>query len=268
MPKYKAVVEYDGTAYHGWQLQADLPTIQGALEAALGKILGRPTRVHGSGRTDAGVHALGQVAHFVAEWSHGEEQLRKAWNSVLPPDVSVYDLKQVGDDFHARHSAHAKTYRYHIRNLVYRAPLQRLYAWHVPYPLDLPRMQEAADSLLGSHDFAAFGLPTEGTPSTVREILHARWERTTSDGMLAFSICGTGFLRYMVRSIVGTLVRVGSEKLTPEAFAEILASRDRNGAGPAAPPHGLYLVSVEYGEALRRRDARRRSPGNDWPDDV
>jgi tRNA pseudouridine38-40 synthase len=246
MPKYKAVVEYDGTAYHGWQLQADLPTIQGALELALERILGEPIRIHGSGRTDAGVHALGQVAHFVAEWGHGAEDLRRACNAVLPPDIAILSLEQSADDFHARHSAHAKTYRYHIRNVVGRSPLQRLYAWHVPYPLDLSLMQAAADALVGSHDFAAFGLPTDGTSSTVREILFARWERTPSDGTLAFSICGTGFLRYMVRSIVGTMVRVGSNKMTPEAFSAVLASRDRAAAGPTAPPHGLFLVSVEY----------------------
>jgi tRNA pseudouridine38-40 synthase len=253
MPKYKAVVEYDGTAYHGWQLQADLPTIQGALELALEKILGKPSRVHGSGRTDAGVHALGQVAHFIAEWSHDAEDLRRACNAVLPPDVAVLSLEQAADDFHARHSAHSKTYRYHIRNLTGRSPLQRLYAWQVPYPLDLSAMQEAADALVGSHDFAAFGLPTDGSPSTVREILHARWERGTSEGMMAFTVCGTGFLRYMVRFLVGTMVRVGGKRMTPQAFAGVLASCDRSAAGPTAPPHGLFLVSVEYGVSPRTR---------------
>lgn len=253
MPRYKAVVEYDGTAYHGWQLQAELPTVQGALELALEKILRQPIRVHGSGRTDAGVHALGQVAHVVADWSHTEEDLRRAWNAVLPADIAILSVEQCADDFHARHSAHSKTYRYFIRNEPTRSPLQRLYTWHISYPLDLSAMQSAAEAALGSHDFAAFGLPTEGTPSTVREILSVRWEQSAGSRVLEFTICGTGFLRYMVRSLVGTMVRVGSHKMTPEAFSRILASCERSAAGPTAPPTGLFLVSVDYDGDCRRR---------------
>jgi len=254
MARYKAVVEYDGTAYHGWQLQNDLPTIQGALETALEKILGRLARIYGSGRTDAGVHAVGQVAHVVADWNHSEQDLRRAWNAVLPPDIVILSVEQCADDFDARHSAHSKTYQYRIRNEPDRSPLQRLYAWHVPYPLDVSLMQAAADATLGSHDFAAFGLPTEGTQSTIREMLSARWERHNSNGMLEFTICGTGFLRYMVRMLAGTMVRVGSKKISPESFSTILASCERTGTGPAAPPHGLFLVSVDYdGGYLQQR---------------
>jgi len=247
MNKFKAVVEYDGTGYHGWQLQKDLPTIQGQMEKALERILGTPTRVHGAGRTDAGVHAVGQVAHFLANWSHPPEELGRACNAMLPQDITVRSLEHAAGDFHARHSARSKTYVYRILNLPLRSPLLRLYSWHVPYPLDLRSMESAAASLAGSHDFAAFGSPTDGTPSTVREVLQARWDKDQVDGLLEFTICGTGFLRYMVRSLVGTLVLVGSRKIKPEDFRDILESRDRSKSGPTAPPQGLCLKSVQYG---------------------
>jgi len=246
MTKFKAVVEYDGTNYHGWQLQKDLPTIQGSIELALDRILGTPTRVYGAGRTDAGVHAIGQVAHFSAAWSHSAEELRKGCNALLPEDIVVRSLEPAPGDFHARHSARYKTYVYQILNRPIRAPLERLYAWHVPYQLELQLMDRASSYLIGSHDFAAFGSPTDGTPSTVREILEARWEMKDSDGAIRFTIRGSGFLRYMVRAIVGTLVMVGKRKITPEEFKEILISRDRSMSGPTAPPHGLCLTQVDY----------------------
>lgn len=251
MKKFMAVVEYDGTNYHGWQLQKDLPTIQGSIELALVRILGTPTRVHGAGRTDAGVHAIGQVAHFSADWPHSTEELRKGCNALLPEDIVLRRLEPASDDFHARHSARSKTYEYRILNLPIRSPLQRLYAWHVPYQLELQLMDRATSHLIGSHDFAAFGSPTDGTPSTVREVLEARWETAGSHGATCFTIRGTGFLRYMVRAIVGTLVMVGKGKTTPEEFNEILMSCDRSRSGPSAPPHGLCLVSVDYDNSVR-----------------
>jgi tRNA pseudouridine38-40 synthase len=151
------------------------------------------------------------------------------------------------EDFHARHSARLKTYAYQILNRPIRSPLDRLYSWHFPHALDISRMNKAAQSLMGVHDFAAFGSPTDGTPSTVREIVHANWEHGQADGMLCFNIVGTGFLRYMVRSIVGTLVFVGSGKIQPDKFAKILESCDRSQAGPTAPPQGLCLINVDYG---------------------
>jgi len=246
MSKFKAVVEYDGTAYHGWQLQKDLPTIQGQLEKALERILGTSIRVHGAGRTDAGVHAVGQVAHFIADWSHPSADLLRACNAVLPQDITVRSVEHAADDFHARHSALSKAYVYRILNVPLRSPLLRLYSWHVPYPLDSGLMQAATTHLVGSHNFAAFGAATDGTPSTVREVLHARWDIDQDDGLIQFTICATGFLRYMVRSLVGTLVFVGRKKIRPEEFFQILESRDRSKSGPTAPPHGLCLKSVEY----------------------
>jgi tRNA pseudouridine38-40 synthase len=245
MTKYAAIVEYDGTAYHGWQLQNELPTVQGALEQALVRILGASTRVYGAGRTDAGVHASGQVAHFVADWRHSEHSLLKACNALLPPDVTVIQIHRAPESFHARHSARAKTYVYSFLTRPIRSSVSRQYLWHVPRPVDVAAMKEASAHLLGAHDFAAFGAPTDGTPSTVRQIFRSDWE-IVEEHVLRFIIKGSGFLRYMVRSIVGTLVLVGYGKISPSDFLRILESKERSKAGPTAPPHGLSLVSVEY----------------------
>jgi len=247
MSRFVAVVEYDGTSYHGWQLQNNLPTIQGSLESVLERILGNPTRVHGAGRTDAGVHAVGQVAHFDANWAHSAADLQRACNALLPTDIAVRSMRSAPDDFHARHSARSKKYEYRILNSTLRSPLRRLYKWYVPYRLDLASMQESASYLLGSHDFAAFGSATDGTPSTVREVLEAGWAASQSEGTIIFTIQATGFLKYMVRSIVGTGVIVGRGKIGATEVKEIVASRDRSRSGPTAPPKGLCLVRVDYG---------------------
>jgi tRNA pseudouridine38-40 synthase len=250
MKKFAALWEYDGTCYHGWQLQSGVPTIQQALESVLKQILGKATRIHGAGRTDAGVHATGQVAHFVANWQHSEEDLHRACNALLPEDITVIDIQPAPADFHARHSAISKTYTYRILDRSLRSTFARAYSWHVPRPLNQIAMERSTQFLVGSHDFAAFGAPTDGTPSTVREILEAFWERDDASETLRFTIRGSGFLRYMVRSIVGTLVHVGSGRLPTEDFVDILESRDRSKAGPTAPPHGLFLECVEYQDIL------------------
>ncbi len=250
MTKFKAVVEYDGTAYHGWQLQKRLPTIQGEMERVLSRLLDVPIRVHGAGRTDAGVHARGQVAHFIGDWSGGVTALHKACNALLPPDIALSSLQTAADDFHARHSARSKTYCYRFLNRSLRSPFHRLYAWHIPQALDTESMALAAGHLLGSHDFSAFGSPTDGTTSTVREIIDTRLTKDSTGEVLLFSITGTGFLRYMVRSLVGTLVLVGKKKIVPADFLAILESCDRSRSGPTAPPHGLSLMSVHYGDEV------------------
>jgi len=216
------------------------------MEFALERILGRATRVYGAGRTDAGVHAVGQVAHFGAEWKHPVKSLQNACNALLPSDIAVRSLRQASDDFHARHRAVSKTYVYTILNSRIRSPLHRLYAWHVPCELNVALMAEATCNLIGVHDFAAFGSATDGTPSTVREIMKASWDRDLGRVVLGFTIRGSGFLRYMVRSLVGTLVQVGMEKIGPSDFLAILKSGDRSRSGPTAPAHGLCLQSVQY----------------------
>ncbi len=250
MKKYAAVVQYDGTNYHGWQLQKGVTTIQGSMEQALEKICGEPIRVHGAGRTDSGVHSLGQVAHFSVDWKNKTQDLRRALNALLPPDIATVTLTEAPEDFHSRYWAKNKTYVYHILNQPLRSPLQRLYSWHIPIDLDVKAIRQSVVYLKGEHDFAAFGSATDGTPSTVRMVLDASWEQTTSDNLYRFTIIGTGFLRYMVRSIVGTLVDIGRGKISPEAMKLILQSCDRSMSGPTAPPHGLFLESVDYGGNL------------------
>ncbi len=249
MTKYKAVVEYDGSMYHGWQWQPQLPTIQGKLEEALAKIQRQSVRVHGAGRTDAGVHACGQVAHFEINWVHTTRELEKACNALLPPDILIRHIMPVSPDFHARHSALAKVYVYRILNQPLRSCFWRNYAWHVKQPLDLALMNQTAHYLQGVHDFASFGCPTDGTESTIREIHEAFWEMDFSSGLLQFRIKGSGFLRYMVRCLVGTMVLVGQKKMSVRDFQVVLNSCDGSKSGPTAPPHGLYLIKVEYPES-------------------
>lgn len=248
MTKFKAVVEYDGTAYHGWQLQKGLRTIQGELERVLSRLNDTSIRVHGAGRTDAGVHAKGQAAHFVCDWSETVEALQKACNALLPSDISITDLRIAPDNFHARHSAHSKTYCYRFLNRRLKSPFERFFAWHVPYDLDVSAMASAAGHLVGTHDFSAFGSPTDGTPSTVRKIIETRLTKDSIHDLLLFTITGTGFLRYMVRALVGTIILVGKKKIAPSDFLAILESCDRSRSGPTAPAHGLCLMSVHYRE--------------------
>lgn len=239
-------MEYDGTNYHGWQLQPLVATVQGEIEKALAYIFHQRIVVIGAGRTDRGVHARGQVFHMVVQWKHPPENLKKALNSVLPKDIAILDIEAVSDNFHARHLAFSKTYRYKILNQENRSPLKRLYFWEIPCPLDLAKLQDASGYLIGVHDFSSFGTPTSGNLSTVRRIFEAYWEREEDRNIISFTITGSGFLRFMVRSLVGTLVRVALGKITPTDFAEILESCDRSRAGPVAKPHGLSLDYVKY----------------------
>jgi tRNA pseudouridine38-40 synthase len=252
----KLTLAYDGTAYVGWQRQAAGTSIQGLLEAAIARIEGgAAVTVHGAGRTDAGVHALGQVASVAvpsASASIGCDAYARALNASLPDDVRVRMVEEVADDFHARFSARAKTYRYRLTRGGVASPFESRYAWHLTHPLDVASMGAALEACLGEHDFAAFR--STGTPvrDTVRTMLAASMTEVAAGGaagdapLLIVELTGTGFLRHMVRAIAGTLVEIGRGRWPPAEMAAILASRDRGRAGPTAPPQGLFLVSVDY----------------------
>lgn len=256
MRTLKITIAYDGTAYVGWQRQAAGTSIQGLLEAAIARIEGDAVTVTGAGRTDAGVHALGQVASVTvpsAAASIACEAYVRALNASLPEDVRVRAVAEVAEDFHARFSARAKTYRYRLTRGGVASPFESRYAWHVTHPLDVASMRAALEVCRGEHDFAAF--QSTGTPvrDTVRTMIAAGItdssvvERGEPDAsLLVIELTGTGFLRHMVRAVAGTLVDIGRGRWPPGEMAAILASRDRSRAGPTAPPQGLFLVSVDY----------------------
>jgi tRNA pseudouridine38-40 synthase len=242
--RLKLVLEYDGTAYHGWQVQPGLDTIQGRLEAALSRLAGTPVRVMGAGRTDAGVHALGQVASCDAPIRLDGLALQRALNALLPRDIVVSQVEPAPTEFDARRSARSKTYRYTLLRRAYPSALHGRYSLYVPYALDAEAMVDAARYLLGTHDFSAFRAGTCAAATPIRTVSRASW-RAEGDWW-RFEIIGNGFLQHMVRIIVGTLLDVGRGRRRPADLPEILASLDRRRAGKTAPPHGLCLVAVEY----------------------
>lgn len=241
--RVKAIVAYDGTGYSGFQRQSNANSIQAALEAALAGLFGAAVSVSGSGRTDAGVHAAGQVVAFEASWRHELTSLHRAMNALLPEAIAVLSLEAAPDDFDPRRDARSRWYRYRIYNAPVRDPLSSRYSLHVPRALDVEAMQAAAASLLGWHDFSAFGSPPQGT-NAIREVLRAEWQQ--AGAWLTFDIIANAFLFRMVRMLVGTMLRVGYGALTPQRFAEILQTQDRSGAGPAASACGLTLMAVQY----------------------
>jgi tRNA pseudouridine38-40 synthase len=244
---FRLVLEYDGAGYHGWQRQQGVLTIQEVVEARLEIMLGAPVRLRASGRTDAGVHARGQVANFYAHTALQPEQLWRGLNSLLPDDIVVLSLTEAANAFHARFMATSKTYQYRILNRPVRSALERNFAWHIRRPLALEPMRACLALITGSHDFAAFMASGSTVTSTVRHLFRA--ELTAADDHhRVFAFEGNGFLRQMVRNLVGTIVEVGRGKLTPEDFQRILASRDRRQAGMTAPARGLYLMEVGYHE--------------------
>lgn len=240
-------IQYDGTSYVGWQRQSTGVSVQGLLEDALRPIEGASVMVHAAGRTDAGVHALAQVASVVLGSELPGGTLIRALNAVLPPDVRVLAAEQVDATFHARFSARTKTYEYRIVNAPIVSAFLYRYAWHVPHPLDVEAMRTAAAPLVGRHDFAAFQGAGSSVTATERTILDLAWhEGRGFDQPLIVEVTGDGFLRHMVRNIVGTLVEVGSGRWESARLASVLASRTRNQAGPTAPPQGLFLTRVQY----------------------
>ncbi len=248
MRTLRLTLAYDGTDYAGWQVQPDQPTVQGVIERALKKITGSPARILASGRTDAGVHALGQVASFRSETGLATDVLKRALNGELPHDVAVLDVDEAPESFHPIRDATAKRYRYSIHDGPVRDVFGRRYCWQYRRRLDVDSMQRAAGILLGTHDFAAFetsGAPRQSTVRTVFDISVARG-RGGDPHTFCLEIEADGFLYNMVRTIVGTLVEVG-RGARPEAWlGEVLESTDRRQAGPTAPPQGLFLVFVTY----------------------
>jgi|SRR4051812_22702392 tRNA pseudouridine38-40 synthase len=265
----KLTVAYDGTAYSGWQFQPDKPTIQGVFEATWQRLTQESLRVTAAGRTDAGVHALGQTVGLLTETRLTNEDLHRGLNALLPEDIAVVIVDNAPEKFHATYDALGKTYRYQIHNGRSPSVFDRHYAWHYPQPLDVAAMQEAGQGLLGRHDFSSFETSGSERPDSVRTInglCVIRWLHTDEflrepqfvpvgiggksllqrSDRIIFEIHGDGFLYNMVRTIVGTLAEVGTGKREVTWPAEVLAAQDRRKAGQTAPPHGLFLVSVDY----------------------
>ncbi|HEX5411578.1 MAG TPA: tRNA pseudouridine(38-40) synthase TruA [Terriglobia bacterium] len=253
MRNIRLTIAYDGTDFHGWQRQPRAPTIQEALETRIAKITGAAVTLYGSGRTDAGVHASGQVANFRTESTIPCASLKKALNDILPASIRVREADEVPAEFHARHSAKAKTYRYRILQAPVCPPFLARYVYHHPYPLDCRGMARAARLLEGEHDFTSFAgsdQARKGTArresSNVRKVFHSRIALRRKSQMIVYQVSGSGFLHHMVRNIVGTLLEVGSGKLSPDDMPAIMRARDRGKAGATAPASGLWLVRVEY----------------------
>jgi tRNA pseudouridine38-40 synthase len=278
----KLILSYDGSEFAGWQVQPGRATVQGALAHAIGRLSGENVLPQGSGRTDAGVHALAQVASFVTASPIPIKNWALALNDLLPPSIRVLEVTEAAPDFHARKSAHAKTYRYRMHRGPICAPFVARYVWHYPYPLDEAAMAEAAGVMVGEHDFTSFAAvdpervermtaseegescaiaPTQTVPAeiahlklpivapviaptNVRKIFSSAWIREGDE--LIYTVRGNGFLHHMVRNLVGTFVLVGKRTVSLEDLRRILASRERSAAGPTAPASGLFLVSVEY----------------------
>jgi tRNA pseudouridine38-40 synthase len=265
----KVILSYDGSEFAGWQVQPGLSTVQGTLASSIGRLTGEKVLPQGSGRTDAGVHALAQVASFATRSRIPTSNWIKALNDILPPSIRVLEVSEADSGFHARKSARAKTYRYRMYRGAICPPFLSRYVWHYPYPLDEEAMMRAAAAVLGEHDFTSFaavdperierhsesesGKAAEGAGRdfNVRAVFSSSWSR--GEGELIYTIRGNGFLHHMVRNLVGTFLLVGKGTLTAEDVVRILAARDRSAAGPTAPATGLYLVAVEYNAITDRR---------------
>lgn len=267
MRNLKLILAYDGSDFAGWQVQPGRTTVQGTLASAIGRLTGENVLPQGSGRTDAGVHALGQVASFQTVSPIPVENWPLALNDILPASIRVLEVSEQADDFHARKSARTKTYRYTIYRGAICPPFLARYVWHYPYPIDEPTMAVAAECIVGEHDFTSFaavdperaermnapqpncevalsGVQQTLAVTNVRRIFSSSWEREGEE--FVYTVRGNGFLHHMVRNLVGTFVLVGKGSVTPSDFQRILAAIDRSAAGPTAPPSGLVLVEVEY----------------------
>jgi tRNA pseudouridine38-40 synthase len=268
MQHWKTILTYDGTPFHGWQIQPHLPTVQGTLARAIAHVTGETVLPQGSGRTDTGVHALAQVASFSIAVAIPAANLHRALNRALPPSIRILSVEPVPASFHARHSVLRKTYEYRIfphaisgqRSGAERicSPMLAPFVWDCRWPLDLERLQQAAPQLLGEHDFTSFAAsdpdlstrksalePESGKEKDALRTIFASTWRQEGD-LYLYRVTGSGFLHHMVRNLVGTFVDIGAQRLPANAIPTILAARNRSSAGPTAPASGLFLVSVEY----------------------
>ena len=257
MRNIRLILEYEGSAYHGWQMQKNGETVQQRLGIAIAAITGTPCMPQGAGRTDAGVHAAGQVACFQTASTIPAERFAPALNAVLPRTISVCRSEEVSLSFHPRRDAVGKHYRYTVLNRSCRSALLADRAWHVARPLQLSLMQEAADVFVGTHSFEAFCASGHSVKTFVRTIRRSVWT-DMGDGLLRYDVEGNGFLYNMVRILVGTMVEVGLGKRTPESVRELLAHGDRCLAGRTAPPGGLCMMAVRYGEDVAATVAPNR----------
>jgi tRNA pseudouridine38-40 synthase len=242
----KLILSYDGTEFAGWQVQPGRATVQGELASAIGRLIGENVLPQGSGRTDAGVHALAQVASFETASTIPLENWVRALNDILPGSIRVLEVTQAASEFHARKSARAKTYRYRIHRAAVCPPFLARYVWHYPYPLEESAMIAAAGVVVGEHDFTSFAAvdPERDMASKVRTIFTSIWSREGEE--LIYTVRGSGFLHHMVRNLVGIFMLVGKGTVSLDDLRRILDARERAAAGPTAPASGLYLVAVEY----------------------
>ncbi len=256
MRYFKLTIAYDGTDFHGWQIQAEKPTIQGEIVNVLRRLTQEHVYLHGAGRTDAGVHALGQVGSFRTQSALSAEEFQRALNALLPQTIRIVGSEEVGPDFDARWSARGKIYRYRIYRGTVVPPMIWRYVLHYPFPLDEEAMRDAAARFAGTHDFASFAASTgseedDKERSTEREMFSTELARTADDEELVFTVRGRSFLRYMVRKMVGTLLDVGRGRLKPDDIDRLFELRDRSKSGPTVPPQGLVMVEVQHEEAWR-----------------
>lgn len=242
--RYRFLLEYDGTDYHGWQIQAGARSVQAVLESAVAQFMGEAVRVAAAGRTDAGVHASGQVASFRTEKELEPETVQRALNALTPDDIAVRDVQIVDESFDVRRAARSRTYVYRIWTRRVPSPFWRRYAWHLTHPIDHAALAAGAALILGEHDFTSFRAAGCDAIHPVRRV--TRSELAVTGDLITYTIAATAFLRHMVRNIVGTLVEVGVGRRAPDDIAALIALRDRAAAGKTAPAHGLCLTRVEY----------------------
>lgn len=242
---FKIIIEYDGTNFFGWQKQPDTKTVQGEIEKALTLILNQKIKITGSGRTDAGVHAMGQAANFHADTNILPQKIKAALNSLIKVPIVIRDCHLVADSFHARYNAVSKEYHYFILNRQDPCAVKKMYQWHIKSPLDIKAMTQCCQAITGIFDFKSFENTGSPRSSTIRQIFFFNISQLDYQ-RLVFKICASGFLKYMVRNLIGTIVLAGLNKISIDGFIQILEAKDRSLAGQTAPAHGLFLKKVNY----------------------